>query len=153
MRWLTNKSLSLGGSKMKTQTMSLGEFMSGSYKNPQSKNLWKSAGRIATSIAVPLVVAKPVFAATPNAVPAGATQYLGEKSLEVIAHALDPLIDLMVALSFPVCSVIIVGSCFFFMLGKSERGWTGIQNAGLGYVLIQIMPMLLSVLKAIGGAV
>lgn len=85
--------------------------------------------------------------------PATATQFIGEKTVEVIAHVLDPLIDLMVALSFPVCSIIIIGSCFFFMLGKSERGWSGIQNAGLGYVLIQIMPVLLGVLNEIGSAI
>ncbi|MGE8080908.1 hypothetical protein [Peribacillus loiseleuriae] len=73
--------------------------------------------------------------------------------METIAHALDPLVNLMVALNFPVCSVLIVGACFFFMLGKSERAWSGIQNAGLGYILVQIMPMLLNVLKEIGNAV
>lgn len=93
------------------------------------------------------------IAATPEAIPVSATKVIGEKTLETIAHALDPLIDLLVALSFPVCSIIIVGSCFFFMLGKSERGWSGIQNAGLGYVLIQVMPMLLGVLKDIGNAI
>ncbi|MFJ5625608.1 hypothetical protein ACIQD3_23700 [Peribacillus loiseleuriae] len=73
--------------------------------------------------------------------------------METIAHTLDPLVDLMVALSFPVGSVLIVGACFFFMLGKSERAWSGIQNAGLGYILVQIMPVLLNVLKEIGNAV
>lgn len=106
------------------------------------------------SIAIPLIAAKTAFAAAPEAVPVGATQYIGEKTLEVIAHALDPLVDLMVDLSFPVCSVIIVGSLVSsLMQGKSERGWTGIQNAGLGYVLMQIMPMLLAVLKKIGTAI
>lgn len=139
---------------MKTQTMSISAFMSGSYKKEKPKKKYgQLARRLGTSIAIPLIAAKPAFAATPEAVPVAATQFIGEKTLEVIAHALDPLIDLMVALSFPVCSIIIVGSCFFFMLGKSERGWSGIQNAGLGYVLIQIMPMLLGVLKEIGSAI
>ncbi|KAB2335109.1 hypothetical protein [Bacillus mesophilum] len=139
---------------MKTQTMSISAFMTGSYKKEKPKKKYgQLARRIGTSIAFPLIAAKPAFAATPEAVPVAATQFIGEKTLEVIAHALNPLIDLMLALSFPVCSIIIVGSCFFFMLGKSERGWSGIQNAGLGYVLIQIMPMLLGVLKEIGSAI
>ncbi|MBO1515510.1 hypothetical protein [Metabacillus bambusae] len=71
----------------------------------------------------------------------------------MLAHALDPLVDLMVALSFPISSVIIIGACFFFMFGKSERAWSSIMNAGLGYVLIQIMPLLLNVLKEVGGAI
>lgn len=143
----------MGGFKMRTQSMSISEFMSGNYKQKKRRSKKKVVQKVATSIAIPLIAAKPAFAATPEAIPVGATQFIGEKTLEVIAHALDPLVDLMVALSFPVCSVIIVGSCFFFMLGKSERGWSGIQNAGLGYVLIQIMPMLLGVLKEIGNAI
>ncbi|MGM0903035.1 MAG: hypothetical protein ACQEXB_18300 [Bacillota bacterium] len=140
---------------MKTQSMFFSEFMRGENKEPKEKsNSTKVIKKVGTSSAVPLVAAKPAFASgAVEAVPAGASQYIGETTLEIIAHALDPLVDLMVALSFPVCSVIIVGSCFFFMLGKSERAWSGIQNAGLGYILIQIMPMLLKVLKEIGSAI
>ncbi|MEK5108613.1 hypothetical protein MHI57_18225 [Cytobacillus sp. FSL K6-0129] len=138
---------------MKTQTMSVSEFMSGSYKKKENKSNWKGVRRIGTSIAVPLIMAKPAFAASPEAIPVGATEYLGDKSLEILAHALDPLVDLMVALSFPISSVVVIGSCFFFMLGKSDRAWTGIQNGALGYVLIQIMPMLLKVLKEVGSAI
>lgn len=140
---------------MKTQSMSISEFMCGEYKEPTKKsNPMKVIKTVGNTIALPLVVAKPAFASAPiEAVPTGASQYIGETTLEIIAHALDPLVDLMVALSFPVCSVIIVGSCFFFMLGKSERAWSGIQNAGLGYILIQIMPLLLNVLKEIGSAI
>ncbi|MEK4924088.1 hypothetical protein MKX78_19460 [Cytobacillus sp. FSL R5-0569] len=138
---------------MKTQTMSVNEFMSGSYKNKEKKRNWKGVRRIGTSIAVPLIMAKPAFAASSEAIPVGATEYLGDKSLEILAHALDPLVGLMVALSFPISSVVVIGSCFFFMLGKSDRAWTGIQNGALGYVLIQIMPMLLKVLKEVGSAI
>lgn len=139
---------------MRTQTMSIGEFMTRDYKKKKyNKNILKAA----TSVSIPLLLSSQhTFAATNSvqAVPAGAvSSYLSTKSLEAIAHALDPLVDLMVAFAFPVCSVIIVGSCFFFMLGKSERAWSGIQNAGLGYILIQLLPMLLNILKSIGDAV
>lgn len=42
---------------------------------------------------------------------------------------------------------------FLHCVRKSERGWTRIQNAGLGYVLIQLRPVLLTVLKEIGSAI
>lgn len=139
---------------MKTQSMSISDFMSGDFKSKKKSNLLKAA----TTATVPLMfTTHHAFAATTTevqAVPAGSvSNYLSDKTLETLAHALDPLVDLMVALAFPVCSVIIVGSCFFFMLGKSERAWSGIQNAGLGYVLIQLLPMLLNVLKSIGDAI
>lgn len=138
---------------MKTQSMSIRQFMSSDYTKENTKIIGNTIKRVGISIAVPMFLAKPAFAAAPTVVTAGATQYISAKTLEIIAHALDPLVDLMVALSFPISSIIIIGSCFFFMLGKSERAWSGIQNAGLGYILIQIMPLLLNVLKEIGGSI
>lgn len=139
---------------MRTQTMSISEFMSVDYKMKKKKNLKQLKTAAASVLPLSLI---PTLASAqtvaPEAVPAGATEWMSEKALQTIAHALDPLVDLMVALSFPVASVIIVGGCFFFMLGKSERAWSTIQNAGLGYVLIQIMPLLLNVLKEVGGAI
>jgi len=141
------------------QTIAFNEFMDGSYKTAKKEvkkksNVGKLVRRVGTSIAIPLIMAKPAFAASPtDAVPVGATEWMGEQTLSALAHALDPLVDVLVALSFPVASVIIVGGCFFFMLGNSDKAWSTIQNAGLGYVLIQISPLILNVLKQIGNAV
>jgi hypothetical protein len=134
--------------------MSIEEFMNGSHKEKQkSFNKKKVISKVATSITVPLIMAKPAFAATTEAVPATAKEWMGEQTLSALAHALDPVVDILVALSFPVASVIIVGACFFFMLGNSEKAWSTIQNAGLGYVLIQVSPLILNVLKQVGNAV
>lgn len=140
------------------ETIAFNDFMSRKYKEDQVKEKKKSSvgkviRRVGTSITIPLLLAKPAFAATPEAIPVGAKEWMGEQALSTLAHALDPLVDVLVALSFPVASVIIVGGCFFFMLGNSEKAWSTIQNAGLGYVLIQISPLILNVLKQIGGAI
>ncbi|WP_220459931.1 hypothetical protein [Niallia taxi] len=141
------------------QTIAFNDFMSGSYKKVKKEvknkvNVGKVVRRIGTSIAIPLVMAKPAFAASNvEAVPVSAKEWMGEQTISALAHALDPLVDVLVALSFPIASVIIVGGCFFFMLGNSEKAWSTIQNAGLGYVLIQISPLILNVLKQIGGAI
>lgn len=141
------------------QTIAFNDFMSDSFKKvkkgeKQKVNIGKIARRVGTSIAIPLVMAKPTFAASNvEAVPARAKEWMGEQTISALAHALDPLVDVLVALSFPIASVIIVGGCFFFMLGNSEKAWSTIQNAGLGYVLIQVSPLILSVLKQIGNAV
>jgi hypothetical protein len=140
----------------RTQTIAFNDFMSGSYKEKPSRKLNKKAiGRIATSISVPLVMAKPVFAQTtgPAAIPANASEWMGEQTLSALAHVLDPVIDILVALSLPVASVVIVGSLFFFMFGNAEKAWGMIQNAGLGYVLIQVSPLILNVLKQIGNSI
>lgn len=78
------------------------------------------------------------------------TGYIADKSLEVLTTILDPLLDIMVAISFPIASVIMVGGCFFFMLGNSEKAWTMIMNAALGYVLISLSPLFLDILKTLG---
>ncbi|MFJ8516390.1 hypothetical protein [Lysinibacillus xylanilyticus] len=41
-------------------------------------------------------------------------------------------------------------ACFFFMFGNNEKAWSMIMNAGLGYVLIQLSPLFLKILRTIG---
>lgn len=90
----------------------------------------------------------------PDAVLNGAveTGYLADKSLEMLANILDPLLDIMVAISFPIASVIMVGGCFFFMLGNSEKAWSMIMNAALGYCLVSLSPLLLDILRTLGNS-
>jgi hypothetical protein len=108
------------------------------------------AGLIIKTATLP---AAAVPAMAPVAVEVGAKEWMSQQTLSTLAHVLDPLVDIMVALSFPIASVIIVGSCFFFMFDKAERAWSMIMKAGLGYVLIQVSPLILNVLKQVGNAV
>ncbi|MCS5499777.1 hypothetical protein NY607_01500 [Lysinibacillus sp. A4] len=108
-------------------------------------------------VTAPQQVMAPVVAQIPSTIPvntiAEPTGIIAEKSLEILATALDPVVQILVAISFPIASVIMVGGCFFFMLGNSERAWNTIMNAGLGYVLIQMSPLFLEILRTIGKAV
>lgn len=81
------------------------------------------------------------------------TGVIADKSLDMLANVLDPLVQVMVAVSFPVASVIMIGACFYFMFGNSEKAWSMIMNAGLGYVLIQLSPLFLNILREVGSAV
>lgn len=87
-----------------------------------------------------------------NAIPQPAG-FIADKSLETLATILDPMVQIMVAISFPIASVIMIGACFFFMFGNSERAWNMIMNAGLGYVLIQLSPLFLDILREVGEAI
>jgi hypothetical protein len=165
----------------KSKVIKFNEFISGEYKAKEKEKRQKrinKATKLAGAAILPLATggavgtlgfAMKALAAT-NAVPAmmaaapasssaapivievGAKQWMGEQTLSTLAHVLDPIVDILVALSFPIASVIIVGGCFFFMFGKSEKAWTTIQNAGLGYILIQVSPLILDVLKKVGDA-
>ncbi|MEQ6353917.1 hypothetical protein ABNX05_04755 [Lysinibacillus sp. M3] len=102
-------------------------------------------------------VLAPVMAQMPSTIPVTAipqpTGIIADKSLEILATALDPVVQILVSISFPIASVIMVGACFFFMLGNSEKAWSMIMNAGLGYVLINLSPLFLQILKQIGEAI
>jgi flagellar basal body-associated protein FliL len=159
----------------KTKGIKFADFMSGEYKKiekERSSKKVKKVAKVALAAVVPIATggamgaiglmaasATAVFAEAPSvpatvmAVPVDAKAWMGEQTLSALAHVLDPVVDVLVALSFPIASVIIVGACFFFMLGNSEKGWQTIQNAGLGYVLIQVSPLILNVLKQVGNAV
>jgi nitrate reductase NapE component len=155
----------------KTKVIKFNDFISGDYKvkeKEKKKRRMANTTKLATAALLPLATFGAVgtlgftmkaFAMTasvpvaPIAVEVTAKEWAGEQLLSTLAHALDPVVDILVALSFPIASVVIVGSCFLFMFGNSERAWSGIQNAGLGYVLIQVSPLILDVLKQVGNAV
>ncbi|WP_419955957.1 hypothetical protein ACN6MT_11450 [Neobacillus niacini] len=158
----------------KAKSIKFGEFMNGEYKEKEKEKkqrIIRKTTKIASAAILPLATmgavgtlgfAMTTLAATTNAVPvsvaptaveATAKEWMSAQSLEMLAHVLDPICDILVALSFPIASVIIVGSCFQFMFDRADKGWTMIQNAGLGYVLIQVSPLILNVLKQVGNAV
>ena len=96
----------------------------------------------------PIPVSIPV--SSPELIPTG---YIADATLETFANILDPVIQILVAISFPIASVIMVGACFFFMFGKDERAWSTMMNAGLGYILINLSPLFLNILRTIGDSV
>ena len=86
----------------------------------------------------------------PEVVPVNA---VADASLSALATILDPVIDILVAISFPIASLIVVSSFFLIMIGKEERAFDMMMKAGLGYVLIQLSPIFLDILKKVGDAV
>lgn len=81
------------------------------------------------------------------------TGVITDTSLNMLANVLDPVIQILVAISFPIASVIMIGACFLFMVSQSEKAWSTIFNAGIGYVLIQMSPLFLNILREVGKAV
>lgn len=157
------------------KVINFNEFMSGEYKVKENERKQKRnkklmslgmaavlpiatcgtlglAGLAIRTVSLPFY-SPSVPAMAPVVVEVGAKEWVSQQTLSTLAHVLDPLVDIMVALSFPIASVIIVASCFFFMFDKSEKAWSMIMKAGLGYVLIQVSPLILSVLKQVGNAV
>lgn len=136
----------------KVQTIKFRDFMDGTRKQPKKKELKKLTDiLVKAGVMIPLAMA-PVtsYANAAESVTAAGTHLVAGTTLQILAHALDPVTQILVALSLPVASVVLIGGCFFFMFGKSEKAWTTIQNAGLGYILVQLSPLFLKVLEQIG---
>ena len=87
-------------------------------------------------------------------IPTGAvTDHVAGASLDVLTTIMDPILDILVALALPLASLLMVGACFFIMLGQKEKAYSTMMNTGIGYVLIQMSPLLLNLLKTAGSAV
>jgi len=135
---------------MKKQTIKFGEFVSGDYKvkaKAKKERIVRNTVKVASSAILPIITGGAVGtlglvvttgsvlacgtgASGTQAITVGASTVVGETATRTLAHFLDPLIDILVAISLPVASVVMVGGCFFFMLGNSEKAWSMIQNAG-----------------------
>lgn len=89
----------------------------------------------------PLFAAKPALAA--GTVTAAATSGAMYNN---ILHAFDPLITLVQALAYPVAMVVVLGGALFIMIGNREKGFSMMSGAGLGYVLVQMTPLVLNIL-------
>jgi hypothetical protein len=72
---------------------------------------------------------------------------------EKIVHSFDPLIDLMVGLSLPIAGVMLTGGALMILVGMKDRGMQLILNSSLGYILVQMSPLFISMLAGIGGAI
>jgi hypothetical protein len=88
-----------------------------------------------------------------NAVPAGAIEYGSEKLLQGLAHLFDPLIDLIVSISFPVASALIAFKLFMGFFVDQGQVWEGIGRISIVYVLIQMLPIFTGILKQMGNLV
>jgi hypothetical protein len=135
----------------KVQTIKFGEFMDGSWKISNKDVKRVTNVLVKAGCMIPLAMAPTTaFASGVGNAAGAATQYVAGSTLNILAHALDPIVQILVAISLPVASIVMIGGCFFFMFGNSEKAWGTIQNAGLGYILIQLSPLFIKVLEQVG---
>ena len=140
----------------RTEVIKFRDFMDGTWKLPEKKKkeIKKATDALVKAGAmIPLALTTAAHANASESLTASATQVVAGTTLQVLAHALDPLTQILVAISLPVASVVMIGGCFFFMFGQSDRAWSTIQNAGLGYLLIQLSPLFIKVLEQIGKSI
>lgn len=139
----------------RTQTIKFGDFMDGSYKaekkdvNKLTRTLVKAGCMVPLALTPKVAFASGIGDAVGQGTGVVANKITGT-SLYVLAHALDPVTQILIAISLPIASVVMIGGCFFFMFNRPEKAWATIMNAGLGYILIQLSPLFVKILEEVG---
>lgn len=82
-----------------------------------------------------------------------AKEAISESTKEQVVHAFDPLVSMIVAISTPMAGVIIAGASLAVMIGFKDKGYQYIMNASLGYVLVHMLPLFISLLTGVGAAI
>jgi uracil phosphoribosyltransferase len=151
--------------RKRTESIEFGSFMSGEYKHKRKavktpqKQIWKESDILKWGTIIPISFlggAVPAMASTGSTIPSGevvAVGVISDAAKQKIIHAFDPLIELMIGISFPIAGIMITGGALMIMIGQKEMGMKLIMNCSLGYVLVQMSPLLLDLLAGVGSAI
>lgn len=105
------------------------------------------AKKIASTGLVPLMLAVPSYASAQG--PGAVSDWARGELYEKVVHAFEPVVGLAQALSYPIGLIVMLGGGLFVMIGNKEKGFGLIQQAGIGYLLVQSLPMLMNLLVEI----
>lgn len=128
-------------------------------KKADAKGFKASLATLATG-ATAISITNKIFTSTAYATSSEAipvtgpvSEYVKGQAKEKIVEAFMPLVDMIQALSYPVALVMLTGGALMFMINQKDRGIGLIQNASIGYILVQLMPLLMQLLVGIGNTV
>jgi hypothetical protein len=152
----------------RTETYKFSEFMSGEYKYPKRNKTpnKRNLTALTTGALIPLAVVPKVLAAepvntcgeaisvitssAPQAIPVAASDVIGREIIAAMAHLFDPIIDIIIGISFPVASAMILWKIFMSFFRDSGDTWEGVGKVALTYCIIQMFPVLIKILKSLG---
>lgn len=60
--------------------------------------------------------------------------------------AFEPLIELIQGLAYPVALAVVLGGSIMVMIGNTEKGFSMMSKAAMGYVLCMLLPTIFGVL-------
>nr|WP_257142783.1 hypothetical protein [Bacillus thuringiensis] len=73
--------------------------------------------------------------------------YIDDQLYNRIVNAFEPVIFLIKAVSYPIASVVALYGGLFIMLSSQERGFSLISRAGIGYIVVQMIPWFMRLQK------
>lgn len=78
------------------------------------------------------------------------TSVFAEASIqEKMMTAFDPLLQLIQGAAYPIALSVVLAGAIFVIIGNSDRGFSMISKASMGYVLISVLPMIFDVLAGV----
>lgn len=126
----------------------IGEFMANKQEKDARQFTRKLSKVVGTTLPLIVLPTLPAFAQSPYPAAQPAVEAMAAGNL--IIHAFDPLIKLIQQLSYPIAGVMLAAGCLFIMIGSKEKGMDMIKNAAIGYILVQLSPILLKILVQVG---
>lgn len=164
---------------MTTETMSIKDFMSGNYGAKKKWSLFKKKTKKYAPVAarISIVVGSAIIFGNiidiPHVFADGCTpspdasevfkdvqssdgaikNYIDGQLYNRIVNAFEPVIFLIKAVSYPIASVVALCGGLFIMVGSQERGFSLISRAGIGYIVVQMIPLFMRLLVEIAKAI
>ncbi|MCK1985191.1 MULTISPECIES: hypothetical protein [Peribacillus] len=137
----------------KEEVFTIKEFMARKDRNVVASDTFEFKEEVRESLGVmgalgliPLAM-KPLFAASPAFAAGAVTATQASNAMyDKMLHAFDPLIVLIQALAYPVALTVVLGGAIMIMIGDKPKGVSMMSGAGLGYVLVQMTPLVLGIL-------
>lgn len=118
----------------KIKTIPFNSFMDGSYK------MTKEEKQTATSLALMPVA---TLLKADSVLAGGLVQ-------DRIMAAFNPIIELIQGVSYPVAFLMLSGGMLLVMIGQKHRGLNMMKWAALGYIGMQFVPALMSIVVDVG---
>jgi hypothetical protein len=130
---------------MKTQRMSIKEFMNNEKPYSRKNSVIKFGA--ALPLAVLPMTTITAQAATVDSYPVASMT--SDQIYDKMLTAFEPINTLIQALAYPVAGIVVLFGAVMVLISQKEKGFTLMSNAGLGIILVNLMPMLLSILVEI----
>jgi hypothetical protein len=130
---------------MKTERMSIKEFMNREKEYSRKTNLIKFGAALPLSV-LPMTTIT-AQAATPEAVPVASMT--PAEIYDKVQTAFEPVNVLIQSLAYPLAGIVVLFGAILVIISQKEKGLQLMSNAGLGVILVNLMPMLFDVLSQI----
>jgi hypothetical protein len=130
---------------MKTQRMSIKEFMNNEKPYSRKKSIVKFGAALPLAV-LPMTTISAQAATTESVAVATMSP---DEIYDKVQTAFEPVNVLIQSLAYPLAGIVVLFGTILVIISQKEKGLQLMSNAGLGVILVNLMPMLFDVLAQI----